>query len=92
MIIDSDFVKELYNRDNYDLPAGAIATYFMLRSYMDEDTKTATLSCTRMAKERNATYGGIYTHIKKLMDAGLVECVGKDIWKRNIYRFPLEFV
>ena len=43
MIIDSDFVKELYNRDNYDLPAGAIATYFMLRSYMDEDTKTATL-------------------------------------------------
>ena len=35
MIIDSDFVKELYNRDNYDLPAGSIATYFMLRSYMD---------------------------------------------------------
>lgn len=92
MEIDKNFFDELCDRNIYDLPAGSVLDYLILRSRMDEDTKTTTMSCGQIAKIRGTTYPGTHLQVARLVDAGLIEVVGSDEYRRNTYKFPLEFV
>jgi len=79
-------ISELYNRKNYDLSAGAIATYLRLAEDADKNN-TVSLSYYQLATERQANALTIRNQVKDLTAAGLIKVIGRTMNGTNIYKF-----